>query len=132
TEAVRQGIYVPLGQGDVDFAHIVSRLNDAGYDGWYVIEQDTILASAADAAGSKADVEGRFRSFATSPPEPIAALRRNAGRPSLGRVRFGRPRRNVGEPHTVIAQHVCRNAVPWTCDNDALHRPCDHRWSPGA
>ncbi len=57
TEAVRQGIYVPLGQGDVDFAHIVSRLNDAGYDGWYVIEQDTILASAADAAGSKSDVE---------------------------------------------------------------------------
>lgn len=57
TDAVRQGIYVPLGQGDVDFGRIVTRLGDAGYDGWYVIEQDTILASAADAQGSKADVE---------------------------------------------------------------------------
>lgn len=43
TDAVREGIYVPLGEGDVDFASIVAALDAAGYDGWYVLEQDTIL-----------------------------------------------------------------------------------------
>jgi len=44
TDAVRQGMYRPLGQGDVDIAAIVGSLEHAGYDGWYVLEQDTILA----------------------------------------------------------------------------------------
>jgi len=44
TEAVRAGMYRPLGQGDVDIASIVGSLERAGYDGWYVLEQDTILA----------------------------------------------------------------------------------------
>lgn len=43
TDGVRQGLYVPLGQGDVDVAAIVRTLEDAGYQGWYVMEQDTIL-----------------------------------------------------------------------------------------
>jgi inosose dehydratase len=43
-DAVRQGMYRPLGQGDVDIAAIVGSLEGAGYDGWYVLEQDTILA----------------------------------------------------------------------------------------
>jgi inosose dehydratase len=44
TEAVRGGMYRPLGQGDVDIASIVGSLERAGYDGWYVLEQDTVLA----------------------------------------------------------------------------------------
>jgi len=47
TEAVRRGIYRPLGAGDVDVAAIVSTLEGAGYDGWYVLEQDTVLAAAS-------------------------------------------------------------------------------------
>jgi inosose dehydratase len=43
TEAVRAGLYRPLGHGDVDIASIVGSLERAGYDGWYVLEQDTIL-----------------------------------------------------------------------------------------
>jgi inosose dehydratase len=43
TEAVRHGMYQPLGQGDVDLPAIVSSLEAAGYAGWYVLEQDTIL-----------------------------------------------------------------------------------------
>jgi len=43
-DAVRDGLYRPLGQGDVDIAAIVTSLEQAGYDGWYVLEQDTILA----------------------------------------------------------------------------------------
>jgi inosose dehydratase len=45
TEAVRDGVYRPLGAGDVDVAGIAGALSAAGYDGWYVLEQDTILAA---------------------------------------------------------------------------------------
>ena len=58
TDAVRQGMYRPLGRGDVDIAAIVGSLERAGYDGWYVLEQDTILAGppGADELGPIADV----------------------------------------------------------------------------
>lgn len=49
TDGVRQGLYVPLGQGDVDVAAIVRTLEDAGYQGWYVMEQDTILEAEPQA-----------------------------------------------------------------------------------
>ena len=42
-DAVREGLYRPLGEGDVDIAAIVTSLERAGYDGWYVLEQDTML-----------------------------------------------------------------------------------------
>ncbi|MGI5230704.1 TIM barrel protein [Actinoallomurus sp. CA-142502] len=45
TEAVRQGVYRPLGKGDVDIPGIVDALAAAGYTGWYVMEQDTILTA---------------------------------------------------------------------------------------
>jgi inosose dehydratase len=34
-------MYRPLGKGDVDA--IVGHLRGNGYDGWYTLEQDTIL-----------------------------------------------------------------------------------------
>jgi inosose dehydratase len=42
-EAVEQGIYVPLGDGDVDVEALVELLHEAGYTGWFVLEQDTRL-----------------------------------------------------------------------------------------
>ncbi|OAN38769.1 sugar phosphate isomerase/epimerase family protein [Mycolicibacterium iranicum] len=45
TQAVAAGMYVPLGAGDVDIAGIVKTLEDHGFDGWYVMEQDKILDS---------------------------------------------------------------------------------------
>ena len=42
-EAVREGLYTPLGQGDLDIAGIVAALERAGYQGWYVLEQDEAL-----------------------------------------------------------------------------------------
>ncbi|MBX7456453.1 sugar phosphate isomerase/epimerase [Mycolicibacterium sp. 3033] len=56
TEAVAAGMYVPLGQGDVDIAGIVTALQDSGFDGWYVMEQDTILTGEPDGEGPLADV----------------------------------------------------------------------------
>jgi inosose dehydratase len=56
TEAVAAGMYRPLGQGDVDIATIVTTLEAGGYDGWYVMEQDTVLGSVEDAEAALHDV----------------------------------------------------------------------------
>jgi inosose dehydratase len=56
TEAVREGMYRPLGTGDVDVAAIVEHLRGNGYDGWYTLEQDTILTEPPAGEGPVADV----------------------------------------------------------------------------
>jgi inosose dehydratase len=56
TEAVREGMYRPLGTGDVDVAAIVEHLRGNGYDGWYTLEQDTILTEPPTGEGPVADV----------------------------------------------------------------------------
>jgi inosose dehydratase len=56
-DAVRAGLYAPLGDGDVDIAAIVQGLNDSGYPGWYVLEQDVALSGPpAPGSGPVADV----------------------------------------------------------------------------
>jgi inosose dehydratase len=55
TGAVAGGMYVPLGQGDVDIKAIVSALEGHGYTGWYVLEQDTILTGAPVEGGDGPD-----------------------------------------------------------------------------
>ncbi len=63
TDAVAAGIYVALGEGDVDLPAIISSLESSGYAGWYVLEQDTILT------GDPSDP-------ATPPgPDPVADVR---------------------------------------------------------
>jgi inosose dehydratase len=42
-EAVRAGLYTPLGAGDLDIAACVRALEAVGYRGWYVLEQDCAL-----------------------------------------------------------------------------------------
>jgi inosose dehydratase len=56
TEAVHKGVYVPLGDGDVDIATIVGELTAVGYDGWYVLEQDTALADDSPSDAPRNDV----------------------------------------------------------------------------
>lgn len=41
--AVAEGMYRPLGDGDANIATIITTLESHGYDGWYVLEQDTVL-----------------------------------------------------------------------------------------
>jgi inosose dehydratase len=55
-DAVRRGMFVPLGRGDVDIAGIVSTLEAAGYQGWYVLEQDVMLPGAPTGEGPVQDV----------------------------------------------------------------------------
>ncbi|HET7399654.1 MAG TPA: TIM barrel protein [Intrasporangium sp.] len=56
TEGVRAGMYVALGEGDVDVDAIVTTLEDEGYAGWYVLEQDTVLAGDPGGGGPVEDV----------------------------------------------------------------------------
>lgn len=51
-EGVRQGMYRPFGSGDARIGEIVAALQDAGYGGWYVLEQDTVIEGEADAAAA--------------------------------------------------------------------------------
>ena len=55
--AITQGLYQALGAGDVDVAGIVTTLERDGYVGWYVLEQDLVLAEEPPAgAGPVLDV----------------------------------------------------------------------------
>jgi inosose dehydratase len=56
TEAVAQGMYRPLGTGDVDVAAILNTLQASGYTGWYTLEQDTILTEEPQGEGPVHDV----------------------------------------------------------------------------
>jgi inosose dehydratase len=56
TDAVRGGMYRPLGSGDIDIAGIISVLESNGYRGWYTMEQDTILSGEPQGDGPAVDV----------------------------------------------------------------------------
>jgi inosose dehydratase len=56
SEAVKLRMYRPLGQGDVDVPAIVGHVRAHGYNGWYTLEQDTILTEDPKGEGPVADV----------------------------------------------------------------------------
>ncbi len=56
TEAVARGMYTRLGGGDIDIAGIVTTLRNNGFDGWFVMEQDTILDGEPSDEGPVRDV----------------------------------------------------------------------------
>ncbi len=57
SDAVKQGLYRPLGQGAVDVPRLVRALERHGFAGWYVLEQDVMLdAEPANGNGPAADV----------------------------------------------------------------------------
>ena len=55
-QAVIDGMFKPLGQGDVDITGVIRRLERSGFNGWYVLEQDASLAEEPEeGTGPKAD-----------------------------------------------------------------------------
>ena len=50
-QATQSGLFTPLGQGDVDIAGVIQTLESEGYQGWYVIEQDTAITDGLPAEG---------------------------------------------------------------------------------
>ncbi len=66
-DATRAGMFRALGRGDVDIAAVVAALESRGYDGWYVLEQDTTIAEAdAGAVDPAADVKTSIDYLATA------------------------------------------------------------------
>jgi inosose dehydratase len=64
-QAVIDGIFKPLGDGAVDIAGFVATLEEAGFDGWYVLEQDKVLdADPAPGAGPIEDARDSFEYLA--------------------------------------------------------------------
>jgi inosose dehydratase len=58
SDAVRNGLYRPLGQGVIDVPRLIGALERHGFAGWYVLEQDVMLdAEPANGNGPAADVQ---------------------------------------------------------------------------
>lgn len=57
-ESVQQGLFTPLGQGDVDIRGVIEALESRGYEGLYIIEQDTAITDGIpdEGAGPIAEV----------------------------------------------------------------------------
>ncbi len=74
-EGVRAGLYRPLGQGDLDVDAVFARLEDAGYRGWYVLEQDTALTAEPEpahgpVAAARQSIE-YFRGLSSAPHQSL-------------------------------------------------------------
>lgn len=50
-EGVRAGMFAPIGEGDMDFGAIVKKLNEVGFDGYWVLEQDIMIDGEPPAGG---------------------------------------------------------------------------------
>ena len=61
SEGIRAEMFAPIGDGDVDFATIVSLLNEVGFDGYWVLEQDIMLDE--DPALGEGPIHNARRSF---------------------------------------------------------------------
>lgn len=44
--AVRHGVFTPLGSGQVNFPRLLAHLQERGFDGWVVVEQDVLAGGA--------------------------------------------------------------------------------------
>ena len=50
-QGVQNGMFCPMGDGDVPVAEVVTELETSGYDGWYVLEQDAAITGGEPAPG---------------------------------------------------------------------------------
>ncbi len=48
-QAVRDGLFLPLGRGGVRLEETIRLLEESGYRGWYVLEQDLALSESPPA-----------------------------------------------------------------------------------
>lgn len=67
SQGIKAGMFTPIGEGDIDFATIVALLDAAGFDGYWVLEQDIMLDEEPPADGGP--IENAKKSF-----QALAAL----------------------------------------------------------
>jgi inosose dehydratase len=58
-QAVRHGIFAPLGKGDIDFSRVLSLLRGNNYDGWGVVESDVLPGGVGADAPLANAISGR-------------------------------------------------------------------------
>lgn len=58
--ATRLGLFAPVGDGDAPVTEVLAELGAAGYAGWLVLEQDTVVESAAVAGRPTDDARRSF------------------------------------------------------------------------
>ena len=96
TQAVAQGMYTPLGTGDADIAGVVTNLLDQGFEGWFTLEQDTILRASPRAKDPSQTCAPASTTCAALYRERPAD--RGAGRLAHRRGGHRLPRRSTGSP----------------------------------
>jgi inosose dehydratase len=70
-KALRQGVFKPLGDGDVDTGRVIGLLEGSGYRGWYVLEQDIMLDDEPEEGKGPIDDTRRSLAFVESKLEEI-------------------------------------------------------------
>jgi inosose dehydratase len=92
-EAVGMGLYRSLGRGDLDIAGVVTTLERSGYDGWYVLEQDTVIAAEpATGGGPIENARGSYEFM-----KELASVLDGQGQERDAGVRAGRGNRGVAQ-----------------------------------
>ncbi len=69
-KAVRQGVFKPLGDGDVDTERVIELIEGSGYKGWYVLEQDIMLDDEPEEGEGPIENVRRSLDFVESKLEP--------------------------------------------------------------
>ena len=69
-KAVRQGVFKPLGDGDVDTERVIELIEGSGYKGWYVLEQDIMLDDEPEEGKGPIENVHRSLAFVESKLEP--------------------------------------------------------------
>ncbi|MDO5747853.1 MAG: sugar phosphate isomerase/epimerase [Actinomycetaceae bacterium] len=55
SQGIKDEMFAPIGEGDIDFATIVEELNKVNFDGYYVLEQDIMIDEEPPAGGGPVD-----------------------------------------------------------------------------
>jgi inosose dehydratase len=74
-DAVKEGLYTPLGDGDLDVMGIVRTLEEAGYGGWYVLEHDEVLDREPPEGAGPIQVVRRSLTYLERAWEEVAAAK---------------------------------------------------------
>jgi inosose dehydratase len=76
-EATQRGLFRPLGEGDAGIDDVLRALDDAGYERWLVLEQDTAIAGKEPPAGDGPvlDVSRSIEHLTTRAPEERGVAR---------------------------------------------------------
>ena len=115
---MREGLFRPLGEGSVDVAEFVAVLERAGYDGWYVLEQDVVLDGEPPARAA-ADVAASLEFLRPGGPAVVPRARRRIGAGVVGLGWMGQAHSRsyrripaVPRPRPDPVLVVCAEAVP--------------------